>query len=412
MLLDTQLKNFIDQPTNPDYNFELAVQYDEIGQTTSAYSYFLRTAELSNDENLVYESLIKAGQCLAKQGQHRKSEKGMYLHALSLQPDRPETYYILSQFYEIEKEWIDVYAMASVGLTKHSNTLTRANINYPGQYGLIFQKAVSAWWIGKHDESRELFELLAKDYEYQMSDFFKQLVHNNIVFLRSDRYPFAPYTSLVYSKLKFKFQGSIDIKQNYSQAYQDMFVLSMLNGKENGTYLEIGSSDPFSGNNTALLETQFNWKGISLDISEKDVNNFRNSRRNPVYLQDAVTTNYNLLLNENDMPTDMDYLQIDCDPAEITYEILTKIPFDTHRFAVITFEHDHYTNKASNIKTKSREFLKSKGYELVISNVAPNDTDDFEDWYVHPQLVQRSIINILKNTNDSIKGISKQMLYN
>ena len=34
---------------------------------------------------------------------------------------------------------------------------------------------------------------------------------------------------------------------------QDMFVLTVLNGKTNGTYLEIGSGDPFIGSNTALL---------------------------------------------------------------------------------------------------------------------------------------------------------------
>jgi hypothetical protein len=36
-----------------------------------------------------------------------------------------------------------------------------------------------------------------------------------------------------------------------------------------------------------------------------------------------------------------DYLQLDCDPPSVTYDILTKIPFDEHKFAVITYEHDH-----------------------------------------------------------------------
>ena len=32
---------------------------------------------------------------------------------------------------------------------------------YPGYYGLPFQRAVSAWWVGKFDEARTLFDDLA-----------------------------------------------------------------------------------------------------------------------------------------------------------------------------------------------------------------------------------------------------------
>ena len=44
--------------------------------------------------------------------------------------------------------------------------------------------------------------------------------------------------------LKHRFSGYTKVFQNYSQAYQDLFVLSMLNGKKNGKYVEIGSNDP------------------------------------------------------------------------------------------------------------------------------------------------------------------------
>lgn len=60
-----------------------------------------------------------------------------------------------------------------------------------------------------------------------------------------------------HSSLRFKFIGSELIEKNYSQVYQDMFILSMLNGKKNGTFLEIGGATPYHGNNTALLEEQF-----------------------------------------------------------------------------------------------------------------------------------------------------------
>ena len=34
----------------------------------------------------------------------------------------------------------------------------------------------------------------------------------------------------------------VKIKQNHSQAYQDLFVLTMLGSKKNGRYLEIGAN--------------------------------------------------------------------------------------------------------------------------------------------------------------------------
>ncbi len=36
----------------------------------------------------------------------------------------------------------------------------------------------------------------------------------------------------------------VKIKENHSQAYQDLFVLTMLGGKKNGRYLEIGGNHP------------------------------------------------------------------------------------------------------------------------------------------------------------------------
>jgi hypothetical protein len=30
---------------------------------------------------------------------HKTSERGMYLHAIALEPNRPEAYYLLSQFF-------------------------------------------------------------------------------------------------------------------------------------------------------------------------------------------------------------------------------------------------------------------------------------------------------------------------
>ena len=60
-----------------------------------------------------------------------------------------------------------------------------------------------------------------------------------------------------YDNLRHKFPGAENIENNYSQAFQDMFVLSMLDGKRNGTYVEIGGDHPVVINNSYLLESEF-----------------------------------------------------------------------------------------------------------------------------------------------------------
>ena len=40
-----------------------------------------------------------------------------------------------------------------------------------------------------------------------------------------------------------------------SQAYQDLFVLKMLNYKRDGSFLEIGSNHPIIHNNTIVSNT-------------------------------------------------------------------------------------------------------------------------------------------------------------
>ena len=68
-----------------------------------------------------------------------------------------------------------------------------------------------------------------------------------------------------------------------------------------------------------------------------------------------------------------------------------------------------YLQKQS-IKYNSREYLTSLGYELVVSNVSANDWRDYEDWWVHPDLVSREIINMIKNTDESIKNAKTVIL--
>ena len=405
------LNKFIQNPYDASNTFHLGWEYEKLGHNAAAFSYYLRAAEYSEDNDLTYESLIRAGKCIGLGGRRKHSEKGLYYQAITLLPQRPEAYFVLSQYHESNKEWLDAYMYSNIGLGFVSNSKpTITDIGYEGEYVLIFQKAVTSWWVGRGKESRELFHYLVDNYTPFLNKMYKDLIQQNITSLGPGPDPFLMYKSNLYSKLKYKFPGAEDILNNYAQTYQDMFILTMLKGKRNGKYLEIGAADPYKGSNTALLEKQFEWKGASLEILEDEVNKFKRERSNPVFLQDATKVDYTKFLKELDLGTDYDYLQVDCEPPSVTFEILKKIPLDKYRFAVITFEHDFYADITKSYRELSRDYLRDKGYILVASNIAPNTTACYEDWWVHPDLVDKDIIDIMKDDSDKIKPADEYML--
>lgn len=180
------LNNFVKNPYSQITNYELGYYYEQQGHMASALSYYLRAAEHGENEDIKYESLIKVAKCLGKIGRLQASEKGAYQNAISFQPERPEAYFFLSQYHEARREWFDAYTAASIGgRFIHNEKPTLTNIEYPGRYGLIFQKAVSSWWIGQTKQSIELFDLLKDNFLDQMNDLYKGLVEQNIISLNS-----------------------------------------------------------------------------------------------------------------------------------------------------------------------------------------------------------------------------------
>lgn len=188
-LLNDLLKKYIDSPKDPENNFSLALYYNDIGQTASAVSFYLRTAELTNDTLLRYECLIRASMCFDEQGCRGFTVKGLLQHAIAILPKRPEAYFLLSRFYEKERKpesWKECYFIASIGdsvCEYKNNPPLRTKVDYPGDYGILFEKAVSSWWCGLCDESRDLFIYLKENYD--LDEIHTIAVDNNLKSLNS-----------------------------------------------------------------------------------------------------------------------------------------------------------------------------------------------------------------------------------
>jgi hypothetical protein len=171
----------------------------------------------------------------------------------------------------------------------------------------------------------------------------------------------------------------------YSQIGQDRLVLKYLKNKKNGTFVDIGCGFPKHINNTYLLETEFDWNGVSVDLimySEQDGLTWNECRKTKLVLNDALTINYSNLFKEINLPINIDYLSMDLEPPDLSLECLYKIPFDEYQFNIITFEVDNNREGDENRINKSREFLTSKGYTLIGSLCSGQD-----DVYLHNSLI-------------------------
>lgn len=186
----------------------------------------------------------------------------------------------------------------------------------------------------------------------------------------------------------FKFIG-----ESQSQSGQESFVLGVLGEKTNGWYLEIGGFDAKDLSNTYLLEKKYGWNGVAVEIDAVRAKKYNKKRKNICLEADAVELDYAKMLRDYNFPKQIDYLQVDIEPASNSWKALQQLPLEEYRFSVITFEHDLYAHTRNlAIKNECFELLTSMGYQRIVSNVM-NEGNPFEDWYVDKSSVKQEILD-------------------
>lgn len=202
------------------------------------------------------------------------------------------------------------------------------------------------------------------------------------------------------------------IEMSKSQLKQDLFVLSELNFKNDGFFVEFGATNGIDLSNTYILEKEFGWKGILAEPAKywhddlksnrscnietncvwrnsNSVLNFNETNVKEVSTISAFNnsdghkkarttgTNYNVhsislinLLDKYNAPKTIDYLSIDTEGSE--YDILSTFDFSKYQFSVITCEHNYTRNRE-----KIFYLLTNNGY--VRKNIG---SSKFDDWYV------------------------------
>ena len=179
--IDDLIVELSNTPFDPVLSFDIAVQYESIGQTASAVSFYLRTAEYGyySHPNYVYASLLKSAQCFESQKGRKNTVLNLFLKAIAFLPSRPEAWFLLARYYERDQKWQEAYTTAEVGLSlaQHKQNPLPIWVDYAGEYVLRFERAVAGWWVGRKDEAITEFKQLLKE---DINNVYATAIKNNL----------------------------------------------------------------------------------------------------------------------------------------------------------------------------------------------------------------------------------------
>lgn len=192
---------------------------------------------------------------------------------------------------------------------------------------------------------------------------------------------------------------------SHSQAGQDLAVITLLNGKPNGTFIDFGCSHPTELSNTYALE-QLGWRGILLDSSINAIELCRAHRLSPAICDNAVTCDWRSLIAKHIpvSPEIISYASVDVD--EHTHAALCNLLRSGSRFRVMTVEHDQYA-RGDRLREPNRQLLREHGYQIIAADVR-NEGCAFEDWCVAPDLVDLAIAERFRSTGLEWQQVLKQ----
>ena len=232
------------------------------------------------------------------------------------------------------------------------------------------------------------------------------------------------------SEMSFNYLNNFgDIK---SQLLQEVFVLSALEGKKSGYFVEAGASDGIDCSNTYLLEKGFGWSGLLIEPSESAFRRLVSNRSSHVFngalwsesnlnLHFTETTSPGLstitslkgsdflsqdrtvlkeyevltitlmdLLTKYNAPSEIDYLSLDTEGSE--FEILKNFNFSQYTFNIISVEHAWNETSRNSVLN----LLKDHGYSQIRANLT-----EYESWFVGPKvlenLINRNLVSIIQS---------------
>jgi FkbM family methyltransferase len=201
---------------------------------------------------------------------------------------------------------------------------------------------------------------------------------------------------------------AFEMKQSYSapDILQDLWVMSQLEGKRNGYFVEVGASDGVGASNTLLMEKHYGWAGICIepntDFYEKLVKNRKCICDSSCIAGERKRVNFRVagyysgieeelkewhrsewdggktisrvckllsdVLDQYGAPSTIDYISIDIEGGE--EKVIETFPFDRYQVLTMTIERSD---------ASLDEIVRSKGFEIVKNPLMAPEVD----WELH-----------------------------
>lgn len=313
---DYLIESFIDFPHNDTSTHSLASRYYRANHYGSALSFYLRTAEYSSILNNIYASLIMIAKCLDKLGRRPHATLIAYCNAIAHMPNRPEGYLLVSKLYEQRKEYHQAYLNACIGL-QHSKYCTHNHeLEYPGEYSLYFQKAISAWQIGKKEEAVELFKYLIHD--TNMSDDYRSIVMSNLNYIVGDKYKLDSIPVLNILSINEAEERRNNQEEEFKKYGLDKYKYHVYNRYDPNSYKLLGTGHEkllptHIGIAISHLDTIKHW----LDTTDDEVGFFS---EDDMSLETVQYWNFTWLEFYNRLPSDWEAVQL-CLLSEVLRDI-------------------------------------------------------------------------------------------
>ena len=201
----------------------------------------------------------------------------------------------------------------------------------------------------------------------------------------------------------------------HGELSQDVFVLFITANKRNGYFVEFGAMDGIRASNTLLLERDYGWSGVMSEpnprynvnlpknracridlrcVSDRTgdrvqfqtanesgwpgmvghIYREKNSRGNVI---DVETVSLNDLIEQNGLPSHVDYISVDTDGSEPM--IMRAFDFAKNSATIWTIEHNE-----EPWREDIRQLMESNGYRRVLE-----ESSGYDDWYISKKAFKR-----------------------
>jgi glycosyltransferase involved in cell wall biosynthesis len=166
-------------PDDPRTVFYLAQTYRDLGETARAVELYRRRAELGGWEEESFYALYQVGRLLITDDWPAACEA--LLSAYAMRPSRAEPLYQLARGFRERRQYAPAYLFANQGLAQPRPEDVLFVETFVYDWGLRFERSVSAWYVGRRDECRSDSEQLAR---MELPEVWRTAVEGNLALFK------------------------------------------------------------------------------------------------------------------------------------------------------------------------------------------------------------------------------------